>query len=88
MDFLERNPAIDVVGSWARFIDEKGRYIRAFKAPCETSKVILYMSGSPELSYGCTLHPTIMIRRRCFDAAGYYDEENSGKDGPRRSPLP
>lgn len=79
--FLDANPEVSVVGSWATFIDREGKKIEDFYAPTETNEVTLFMSGSPELSFGCNLHPALMLRRECFDEIGLYDETNSKKRG-------
>jgi glycosyltransferase involved in cell wall biosynthesis len=81
VSYLENHPEIAALGSWAFFIDERGRYLRTFEAPCDPQIVALFMAGSPELSYGCTLHPTLMVRRTAFDAAGLYDEEHGARPG-------
>lgn len=79
--YLADHPEIDVLGSSARFRYENGRYLHSYKVPCDPTNVTLFMSGSPELSYGCTLHPTLMVRRSAFDQCGQYDEVNGAGPG-------
>ena len=81
ISYLGEHPEIAVLGSRAKFINEEGHYLRAFNAPCEPSVVTMFMAGSPELSYGCTLHPTLMVRRSALDESGLYNEENGAKPG-------
>ena len=81
VSFLDANSDVSVVGSWATFVDQEGKKIADFSTPTDKNEVTLFMSGSPELSFGCNLHPTLMLRRECFDEVGLYDESNSKKRG-------
>lgn len=78
---LADHPEIAVLGSSARFTYENGRFLHSYKVPCDPTKVTMFMAGSPELSYGCTLHPTLMIRRSAFEQSGLYDEVNGAGPG-------
>ncbi|MDP8224445.1 MAG: glycosyltransferase [Candidatus Lernaella stagnicola] len=68
VEFLDRHPKIDGVGSWVRYIDGAGRPlsggIRRATTPLAVQRALVL--GSP-LS-----HPTVLLRRLFFDRHGAY----------------
>ncbi|NLE74758.1 MAG: glycosyltransferase [Actinobacteria bacterium] len=77
MQFLDRNPDIDVVGAWMEHIDQDGRPTgRYSKYP--SSVMGLHWFGL----FDCPVaNPAVMARRTFFGSAGGYDEALvSGED--------
>ena len=77
-DFLENNPSIDILGSWAvEFeddINESNNFIK--KVPHKYSDIIKFYHYRNPL-----IHPTVMFRKDLFSAIGYYNENlNSDQD--------
>jgi glycosyltransferase involved in cell wall biosynthesis len=76
--FLDRNPQIGAVFSYAQFIDEDGKDIT--DSEHHYAKVFLQENRSrfEWLNYffyngNCLCHPSILIRRECYDIVGNYD---------------
>jgi glycosyltransferase involved in cell wall biosynthesis len=71
LEFLERNPAVGLVGSGARWIDAQGSLIRDWipiSGPRRIQEMLLFSVPF--------LHGTFMIRSACLaNAGGGYDEE-------------
>jgi len=68
MDYLLKNPSVDVVGSWISEIDENDRITREVVKYPETHKQCLssFMCRDP------LAHPTVMFRTSFFTKAGKY----------------
>lgn len=68
IDFLNRHPDIDVVGTGAFLIDARGRRVNSV-ALAETHEEL----ASQHFLKTHFIHPSVMIRRRFFDKIGFYD---------------
>lgn len=70
VDFLEANPNIDVVGSYALDIDENGKSLRINKVPVNHSDIVRMM---PKL---CPMiHPTVLFRKKMLENINFYNEK-------------
>lgn len=68
--FLEKNPQIVLVGSWAKIINEKGEVIGEFKYPTRYAAIRkIILSNNP------FIHPSVMFRKKIFKKLGGYDEK-------------
>ena len=77
-DFLENNPSIDILGSWAIEFKDDINGLNNFikKVPNDYSNIINFYHYRNPL-----IHPTIMFRKDVFSIIGYYNEElNSDQD--------
>lgn len=73
--FLEGNPKVGIVGSWARIIVGKTPVDRELKHPVgNTEMQFMALFDSP------LVHPSVMIRREVFDVVGFYSTD------PQRQP--
>ena len=77
-DFLESNPSIDILGSWAiefeNDMNNSNNFIK--KVPNDYSNIIKFYHYRNPL-----IHPTIMFRKDVFNTIGYYNEKlNSDQD--------
>ena len=70
INYLERNKAIDVLGSWTIEIDKLGNEIFQKEMPI-TSKECLHLFKKRD----CLVHPSVMFRKSFFEKAGLYPEE-------------
>jgi glycosyltransferase involved in cell wall biosynthesis len=77
--FLDENPRYGAVFSHAEIIDEKGNtftdeksfFFRIFAQPNrDRYQWLNYFFNS----VNCLCHPSVLIRRECFDTLGFYDE--------------
>jgi len=69
--FLEQNPDVALVGTWARYIDETTRkVVFHFRAPCKANDIenALFLNN-------CIVHPTWMVRTDALRASGLYSHE-------------
>jgi len=65
--FIEQNPDIDVLGSYATDIDEKGNFLRERKVPLTNEKI-------RELVWTCPfIHPTVIFRKNAILRIGSYN---------------
>lgn len=64
--FLEENPDIDVVGSWAIPFPGNSKIIKTPLSSAECYSRLFFNS--------CMIHPSVMIRKSFFDEVGLYDE--------------
>lgn len=79
VDFLDSNPGIGVVFSRAQIIDEDGNN---FKDPSHAYSSIFDKKNRSRyewLNYffyhgNCLCHPSALIRKKCYDKVGLYDE--------------
>jgi glycosyltransferase involved in cell wall biosynthesis len=70
VNFLRANPQIALVGGGAYFIDEEGEILRIGTLPRKGPEEVRQL-----LSEGRTfIHTSVMYRRRCIEAIGWYDE--------------
>lgn len=69
-DFLDNNPNISIVGSWARLINEEGKITGTIKTSITNKEI------SNELLFkNQIIHPSVMIRKSVFDEYGTYNEK-------------
>ncbi|MDE5876441.1 MAG: glycosyltransferase [Muribaculaceae bacterium] len=68
--FLDQNPDIDVVGGSIQEFNHNNNNIFIRKFPLEASEVRKYICKACPVA-----HPTVMIRRRVFDAGNRYNEK-------------
>lgn len=66
VNFLEQNPGIQLVGTWAYVIDEDGEIIKEWKKPLTITK-------SNILAAEASIHPTVMCTRQLFEKLGLYN---------------
>jgi glycosyltransferase involved in cell wall biosynthesis len=85
VEFLDKNPKIGAVFSYAQFIDEDSKDIT--NTEHHYAKVFLQQNRSrfEWLNYffyngNCLCHPSILIRKECYETVGNYD--------PRLAQLP
>ncbi|EHU32160.1 putative glycosyltransferase WbgO [Escherichia coli DEC1D] len=75
VDFLKNNPYVDVVGTNAIFIDDKGREINKTKLPEENLDIV------KNLPYKCCIvHPSVMFRKKVIASIGGYMFSNYSED--------
>ena len=68
--FLETNPGIDCLGTWAIEIDANGDEYFRKEMPCSHQECYDFFSKRD-----CMIHPTVMFRRSYFEKAGLYPED-------------
>lgn len=66
--FLEKNPEIDICGTWAKLIDHKGNVIGEKKYPTDKNELIKVMP-----LYNPIIHSTLMVRKKVFTALKGYN---------------
>ena len=64
--YLEANPSVTVVGTWASIIDDKGNVMGARHYPVSHNEIIKIIWANP------MLHPTVMMRRDALNGIGGY----------------
>lgn len=70
VDFLDKNPEIDVVGTWCLEIDSNGREIFRKKMPQSPVQVRGHAIWRNPL-----VHPSVMIRRSVFSSGARYSRK-------------
>jgi len=68
--FLNANPGVALVGTWARYIDETtGEVVLPYRPPCDPAAIreALYVNN-------CTVHSSWMVRAQALRKAGPYSE--------------
>lgn len=65
--FFDTHPDVDILGTACREVDEQGRHLQDKFMPLEHATIILSLPRSNPLN-----HPTVMARRRLFDAGLRY----------------
>lgn len=73
--FLEENPSVAAVGTWAKLITESGKLIKIQKVPCYYSEI-----KSAIIKFNPLIHPTIMIRKNILDEIGFYNVKYEGAE--------
>ncbi len=75
-EFLERNPDVGMVGSWARCVDDDGNFLFTMRFPTEHEAILRKQRYVPGL-----LHPTIMMRADALREVGpYVDRYKAAED--------
>jgi glycosyltransferase involved in cell wall biosynthesis len=66
-DFLDANPAVALVGSWAEFVDEAGKQLFVLRHPCDPAviKKRMYLNNM-------FVHPSVMFRSSAVREIGFY----------------
>ncbi len=70
-EFLENNPDIFLVGSWALFVDRSGKPLWRFCPPAEHKYIRKRMFVN-----NMFCHPTVMCRLELFKEVGFYSTEH------------
>ena len=68
--YMEKNPQIDICGSFVSVIDKDGKIIGQIKKPLTDSKIKKELFWLPPL-----LHPTWFARKEVFEKLNGYDEK-------------
>lgn len=68
VEFMQREPGIDILGSWALDIDAQGSPERARRVPVDHASILRTMFYVNPM-----IHPTVMFRKSAIMAAGSYD---------------
>lgn len=68
--YLEQHPEIDVLGGFVQEFDNSGALLNIRHYPIEPKDVKLYIAKASPVA-----HPTVMMRRKIFDAGIRYDEK-------------
>ena len=67
--FLDANPEVGIVGTWARCVDDDGAYLFTLRLPAEDAAIRRRQRYAPAL-----LHPTVMIRTAVLREVGLYSD--------------
>lgn len=67
--FLDANPDVGMVGTWARCVNDDGDYLFTLRFPTGHDRILRYQRYVPAL-----LHPTIMIRAEALREVGLYSD--------------
>jgi len=70
--FLDDNPDIDILGTWAYDIDENGVYLKERKYPVDHASILKLMWTDP------IVHPSVMLKKDSIIKVGNY-ADNSGR---------
>jgi glycosyltransferase involved in cell wall biosynthesis len=70
IEFLEKNKDIDIVGSFAKNIDEEGNILNDRTVPLNHDEIINIL---PKLSP--LIHPAIIFRKKSLGKIGFYNEK-------------
>ncbi len=67
LDYLEMNPDIKILGTWARFVDEKGNFLHYLKHPVKHSEIIkkMYLNSM-------FLNPSVVFYKEILEKTGNY----------------
>jgi len=70
LNYLNKNPKIDLIGSSVRIIDENGKFLGAENVPIKPDAI------NQCLKYRCVVyHPTFFLRKEVFNKVGGYRKE-------------
>jgi len=67
--FMSSHPEVDIVGSWAKDIDEKGNIIGERKYPTSHEELYKLMWTNP------LIHPAVAFRKSSIERIGSYDKK-------------
>ncbi|NLE06710.1 MAG: glycosyltransferase, partial [Crenarchaeota archaeon] len=73
IEFLEKNPAFSVVGSWVDIIDDKGRCIKKERPPTQPDVI-----GWHLFLGNCIMHSSVLIRTDLLKKLHYYSGSDIG----------
>jgi glycosyltransferase involved in cell wall biosynthesis len=69
LEFLDRHPDVGLCGTWARFVDDRGRVTAIGRPPTDPDRLAEALRHANEVFHG-----TIVVRRALMDALGGYRE--------------
>lgn len=67
LSYLEKNPEVKILGTWARFIDEKGNFLHYLKHPVEHSVIVKKMFLNSMF-----LNPSVVFYTEILQKTGNY----------------
>lgn len=69
LDYLDKNPEVGLLGTWADILDEKNNLLYVLKHPTDykTIKKKMYLNNM-------FIHPTIVFRKKIIQEVGVYPE--------------
>lgn len=68
LDYMEKNPAILLLGTWANFIqEEEERFLYVFETKTTHKQITRAMYFN-----SCFVHPSVVFRKAVLDEVGYY----------------
>ncbi len=67
--FLDANPNVGIVGSWAECVDDDGNYLFTMRLPTEHGAILRKQRYVPGL-----LHPAVMMRASVLNEVGHYSD--------------
>ena len=70
LDYMEKNPDVDCLGTWAYEITSKGELYFEKQMPVTHEECYELFKKRD-----CMIHPTVMFRRSYFEKAGMYPED-------------
>lgn len=68
-EFLDATPDVGIVGTWARCIDDGGKYLFTLRFPSTHDEMVRRQRYVPAM-----LHPTIMMRAEALRQVGLYSD--------------
>jgi glycosyltransferase involved in cell wall biosynthesis len=68
-EFLDRNADVGIVGTWAKCVDDDGKYLFTMRFPAGHRDILRKQRYVPAL-----LHPTVMIRADAIRDVGFYSD--------------
>ncbi len=66
--FLQNNPDVDILGTWAHDIDAEGNKLSLRKVPATHQKIMKYIWTCP------LIHPSVMFKKQALLDVGLYNE--------------
>lgn len=68
IEYLDKNPDVILLGSWANYIDESNEtFLYVLKHPCKDSEIRYKMKFN-----SCFVHPSVVFRRKVIEIVGCY----------------
>jgi glycosyltransferase involved in cell wall biosynthesis len=68
--YLQQNPSIGMVGSYARYVTETGKFLYEFKPPSDSLALKSKMRANNYI-----MHPSVMIRFEILEEVGFYSNK-------------
>lgn len=68
--YLEENPAVAIVGTWARCVNDDGDYLFTLRFPSKHAAMVRKQKYVPAM-----LHPTVMLRSSALQDVGKYSDQ-------------
>lgn len=75
LDYLQLNPEVHLVGTWAEVVDESFNHLYNLKHPTSYSDIQnkMYINS-------CFIHPTVVFRVEIIETVGYYPENRKSAE--------